>query len=64
MKQKERMTFGTNLYYLKRKAFMEYTIDFSTPWELQGVYLIPWPFNSLLKIHSKLLNHPVIAKEK
>lgn len=56
--------FGTNLDYLKRKAFVENPVYFSAPRELQRIDLVPRAFDSLLEVHGELLNHPVIVGEK
>lgn len=46
------------LHQLKGKALVEDAIDAGAPRQLQGVDLISRAFDSLLKVHSKLLDHP------
>lgn len=46
------------LHQLKGKALMKDAVDAGSPGQLQCVYLISGAFNSLLKVHSKLLDHP------
>lgn len=54
---------STYLYQLKGKALMKDAIDSGTPRQLQCIHLISRALNSLLKVHSKLLDHPS-RKEK
>lgn len=37
---------------------MEDAVDPGTTQELIGVHLVPRALNALLKVHTKLLNHP------
>lgn len=48
----------TYLYQFKGKAFMKDAIDSGPPRQLQCVHLVSRALDSLLKVHSKLLDHP------
>lgn len=48
----------TNLEQFKGKAFMEDTVDPGTAQQLICVHLVSRALNALLKVHTKLLNHP------
>lgn len=48
----------TNLEQFKGKAFVEDTVDPGTTQQLICVHLVPRTLNALLKVDTKLLDHP------